>query len=410
MKNVIFVHGIGTRQPAYGKSFDKIKKNLVDRLGEGNVSLHECYWGGPEGSKLHADGASVPKDSSESTRAPSQIPSDEEYDLALWELLYQDPFYELRLYISQQHSTEEVAPGQKSAGKVILQKLESLALPNQLIAEAELEEVFDEARRKVINKSGLREVAGKVSKEEAYAFGEVLARAIVAKAIDLYGEDSGLCEAATNAALRDKLVDALTTDAEESTRGLSSTRGPLDWTKNQLEGLALNKLTNHLKSKRDANKESFFAAPGDLLLYQVRGQDIREFIASKIEAINEPVVVIGHSLGGVASVDLLIEREMNVDLLITVGSQAPFFYEINALHSLSFEKGGRNPQLPAHFPKKWWNFYDQRDFLSYVGNGIFGNVMEDVEVDNKQPFPRSHISYWSNDTMWAKIVEVLQTP
>ncbi len=410
MKNVIFVHGIGTRQPAYGKSFDKIKKNLVDRLGEDNVSLHECYWGGPEGSKLHADGASVPKDSSESTQAPSQTPSDEEYDLALWELLYQDPFYELRLYISQQHSTEEVALGQKSAGKVILQKLESLALPDQLITEAELEEVFDEARREVINRPDLRVVASKISKEEASAFSEVLARAIVAKAIDLYGEGSGLCEAATNAALRDKLVDALTTDAEESTRGLSSTRGPLDWTKSQLEGLALNKLTNHLKNKRDDNKESFFAAPGDLLLYQVREQDIREFIASKIEAItiNEPVVVIGHSLGGVASVDLLIERELNVDLLITVGSQAPFFYEINALHSLSFEKGGRNPQLPAHFPKKWWNFYDQRDFLSYVGRSIFGNAITDVEVNNKQPFYHSHLAYWSNKEMWETIARVLQ--
>ena len=405
MKNVVFVHGIGVRQPAYDKHFEKIEKNLVNRLGEDGISLHKCYWGGTEGSKLHADGASVPKE--EATRALSQELPDAEYDLALWELLYRDPFYELRLYIAQQHGEEEVPPGQRPPGENVLEKLEQLQTTtlDQSIAKAELQEVFDDAKRAVINMPDLRVAAGKVSEAEASSFGEVLARAVVAKAIDLYGEESGLCEAATNATVRDKLVGELTQEiGEVSTRAFG-----INWTKKQLEGLVLRQLTNHIKRKLKSDPESLFAAPGDLLLYQVRGQSIRDFIASKIEAAAKPVVVIGHSLGGVASVDLLIEREMNVDLLITVGSQAPFFYEINALHSLSFTDGGRNPQLPAHFPKKWLNFYDKHDFLSYIGGEIFGAAIEDIEVDNRQPFHHSHLAYWSNEAMWEKIAEVLKT-
>ncbi len=403
MKNVIFVHGIGVRQPAYDNSFDKVRKNLVDRLGQGNVNVHKCYWGGIEGAKLFANGASIPD--YDTTRAIEESVPDEEYELTLWELLYQDPFYELRLYAAQQHTTEEATPGQKSPGETVLEKLEQLQATNleKILNEAELKEVFDDAKRSVISMSEVRAVASKIPQGEVSFFGEVLARATVAKAISLCGEESGLCEASINSTVRDGLVDQINQEIGEQTRALG-----INWTKKQIEGLALNKVTNHIKRKRGAITDSYHAAPGDVLLYQARGQAIRNFIASQIEAVSKPVVVIGHSLGGVASVDLLIERDMNVDLLITVGSQAPLFYELNALQSLPFNKNG--PQLPPHFPKKWWNFYDKRDFLSYVGKKIFGNNIVDVEVDNKEPFPKSHLAYWSkdNEAMWKPIVEVLK--
>lgn len=85
-------------------------------------------------------------------------------------------------------------------------------------------------------------------------------------------------------------------------------------------------------------------------------------------------------------------------LLVTFGSQAPFLYEINALHSLQYGE-----PLPAHFPD-WLNIYDLRDFLSYVGAGVFPKKVQDVLVDNKQPFPRSHSSYWTNPATWRAVV------
>ncbi len=92
-----------------------------------------------------------------------------------------------------------------------------------------------------------------------------------------------------------------------------------------------------------------------------------------------------------------MESLPEVKLLVTVGSQAPFFYEINALHSLRYGE-----KLPSHFPQ-WLNIYDLHDLLSYVGAGVFPEKVQDVLVDSKQPFPRSHGAYWTNTATWKAI-------
>jgi hypothetical protein len=110
-------------------------------------------------------------------------------------------------------------------------------------------------------------------------------------------------------------------------------------------------------------------------------------------------IVFAHSLGGVAAVDWLATEKRDVDCLITIGSQAPYFYELNALVSRSFGEG-----LPDYFPKKWLNFYDRADLLSYQGKDIFPGSIEDCEVDSGQPFPESHSAYLQNDEqVWKKI-------
>jgi pimeloyl-ACP methyl ester carboxylesterase len=139
--------------------------------------------------------------------------------------------------------------------------------------------------------------------------------------------------------------------------------------------------------------------PCDILLYQSRGDRIRSFIQETIQQAEPPVVLLAHSLGGIACVDLLVKQPLSqVALLVTVGSQAPFLYEINALPSLEYGE-----PLPEHFPN-WLNIYDLRDFLSYVGANVFPNKVQDVLVDNKQPFPRSHSAYWTNPATWNAIV------
>ncbi|NEQ82339.1 MAG: hypothetical protein F6K26_19415, partial [Moorea sp. SIO2I5] len=110
-------------------------------------------------------------------------------------------------------------------------------------------------------------------------------------------------------------------------------------------------------------------------------------------------VILAHSLGGIACVDLLVTQPMaQVTLLITVGSQAPFLYEINALYSLEFGQ-----PLPDFFPE-WLNIYDLRDFLSYIGANLFPNKVQDILVDSKQPFPQAHSAYWTNPATWKAII------
>jgi pimeloyl-ACP methyl ester carboxylesterase len=137
-------------------------------------------------------------------------------------------------------------------------------------------------------------------------------------------------------------------------------------------------------------------------MYLARGEPIRDFIADAVTAIDGRVVLVAHSLGGIASVELLATRTLPaVELLVTVGSQAPFLYELNALPTLAF-----GAELPATVPR-WVNIFDRRDLLAFAGAGVFPGRVEDREVDNGTPFPRSHSAYFANSRFYAALDEVL---
>ena len=138
----------------------------------------------------------------------------------------------------------------------------------------------------------------------------------------------------------------------------------------------------------------------DIILYQARGGAIRDYIANAIPPAGDPIILLAHSLGGVACVDLLIERDLRdrVKALITAGSQAPLFYELNALQTLAFSR-----ELPTHFPLGWLNFFDRNDFLAYIGSPVFGTKVRDFGIDSGTPFPNSHSAYWNCDSLWETV-------
>ena len=161
-------------------------------------------------------------------------------------------------------------------------------------------------------------------------------------------------------------------------------------------------VTRLLSSRRGHFSDLVVPYIGDILVYQGNGQRIRDMIARCIEGAKAeaPVVLLGHSLGGIACVDLLAAKVYPaVKLLITVGSQSPLFNEMNALQNLRFGE-----PLPKHFPP-WLNIYDLQDFLSYIAEPVFRDArVKDEEVNNRQRFPRSHGAYWSNPRVWDIIV------
>ena len=166
-----------------------------------------------------------------------------------------------------------------------------------------------------------------------------------------------------------------------------------------VRGLVLRPATAVAARRRGAITDATTPAAGDILLYQARGEAIRGVIAQKIESAVDSVVLIAHSLGGIAAVDLLAGRAFpQVRLLVTVGSQAPLLYEIGALTSLEHDD-----PLPGCVPP-WLNLYDRRDLLSYLAAPLFPGRATDVEVRNGQPFPQSHSAYWSNPAVWDAIV------
>jgi hypothetical protein len=108
MPTVLFVHGTGTRDPSYSQTFDQISAAL-----RGHAEVKKCYWGGSEGTILRAEGASIPRYASTreigATRSGDEDDS-EDYSIALWKLLADDPLFELRL-IASAAPVGELAPG-----------------------------------------------------------------------------------------------------------------------------------------------------------------------------------------------------------------------------------------------------------------------------------------------------------
>ncbi len=89
-------------------------------------------------------------------------------------------------------------------------------------------------------------------------------------------------------------------------------------------------ITPYIRKRRGAVSDYVYPMAGDILVYQYseRGQQIRQFIERQIKFEKEPVILLAHSLGGVACVELLAEKLRKgeklpqVKLLVTVGSQA----------------------------------------------------------------------------------------
>ncbi|MEH2277141.1 MAG: hypothetical protein V7K40_20720 [Nostoc sp.] len=388
MTTVIFVHGTGIREREYNDTFEIIEQKIHAQRPD--IKVAPCLWGAL-GAKFNENRASVPLE--DATLALSQ--PEEDADIVMWRQLYRDPLYELRLL--------SLKPGDKAGnafgedpGDVLQSRVESLTPTSQLQAklqEAGIAEVFKQAREDVIHSEPYKEALLTVSESDLSEYYAPIVRAVVAQAMFLSEQQEKFPPILTDAQLRDKVVELLTLALTEAELGLGG------WLLKPVVELALPIGTNYVRGNRFELTDKISPMPGDILLYQTRGEKIRAFIQQQIEEAEPPVVLIAHSLGGIACVDLLVQQQLSqVELLVTVGSQAPFLYEINALYSLEYGQ-----LLPEHFPE-WLNIYDLRDFLSYVGNKIFIDRVQDVRVDSRQPFPRSHGAYWTNAKTWEAII------
>lgn len=394
MTTVVFVHGTGVRRDAYEASFQK-----VDTALSGRCAVLPCYWG-DLGSSLRSGGASIPSYDTARTlmEGDEPSPSDEDYEIALWAVVFGDPLYELRaLALRRGGEPVDLAPGELSAGAELAslgRDFEPTPALRNLLAAGGIATEFEAARQAIMHSAPYAEAldAADVALADCRA---AVARSLIAEAAARVARGGGTAAVTLDAALRDETERALVEALGGAERSIGG------WLKEKLGAFVCRLGTPLVERRRGALTDAAFPAAGDILLYQARGGEIRGSIRQRIAEAPRPRVVIAHSLGGIACVDLLASDPVEVDLLVTVGSQAPFLYEINALQSLP-----HGTALPAEFPR-WLNIYDPRDFLSYVGRGVFPGRVTDVEVDNREPFPASHSAYWFNDAVWAVIKEAL---
>jgi hypothetical protein len=373
---ILFVHGTGARL----RSQQSLPEYLKTRASQFNIGLNieNCVWGDPVGAEF--SGKSLP-----------DLPEANEHELQRdreWLYYDADPLFGLRLIAlpaySQPKSSLQAPPRWELAWERI----------RVYTPSGDLEALLKRAGVAAQWPAAWGEIAGDPLVKKAFrASGENIADPARALAEGIVARLLALSDLQVSRAMREKLLDRLRADWQADVRGIGK------FVSEFLAGAA----TRWVRSRRGDWSNAASLIVGDILLYQSRGEQVRGFLAERIAACASPVVLLAHSLGGVACVDLMAlpSAPSTVQKLITVGSQGPLFHEFGALVSLK-----EGADLPSGFPP-WMNFFDRNDFLSYIGNRIFTRV-RDVEIRSGLPFPQSHSAYFACDETWIEIKRFLE--
>jgi hypothetical protein len=261
---------------------------------------------------------------------------------------------------------------------------------------------FAEAAQRIAGRAELAEAANATHPSDG-EFAAAVARATVAEALTKHRNDppGTKPEAAVDPRVRDALVDATAAVLVPApTRGFFG-----DVFKRTVVPLVTRHAMNFAAERRAAVMGLNARTIADVLSYQRRSREILAAIETDLAAVERrPIVAMGHSLGGIALVDLLSgENHPPVDLLVTVGSQSPMLFAFDALDRIRPDSGIR-PFTP------WLNIYSRQDFVSFLAAKIFKGVggdadpgITDIAIEMELPFPDSHSGYWADDHVWEEL-------
>src|SRR5262249_13856642 len=123
------------------------------------------------------------------------------------------------------------------------------------------------------------------------------------------------------------------------------------------------------------------------------------------------LIVIGHSLGGVISYDILtyFDPSIQVDVLVTVGSQVALFEEME-LYRASRPDFVPNPATdrlprPANV-RRWLNVLDPNDVFSFRAEGVFQGV-KDFLYETGYGAMSAHSGYFHRPSFYERLGERL---
>lgn len=388
MTAVVFIHGTGVREPHLSALLARVASGIGATVPRARPVAYD--WGGPYGARLAEDGASIPAvpgaGSTRSTGDPGEHDEAEE-----WARLYDEPTAELAV-AGAGASGRVTPPGAAFPDERPRRLLRELAVHGESGADVLLGPGLPEAAAELA-RSPLLGAAAEALDQETLAW--VLARALTASVIaSELASDSPVQSGGDG---RDTTVAALAEHLGAAPAG--SGRGPLL----RLAGKPLVRLgSRYAVRRRRALTDAAHPAAGDILKYLARGDAMRQGLRELVATLEPPVVLLGHSLGGIIALDTLISGPLpEVELLITVGSQSPFLYETGALPSLAHPD-----PLPGHVPP-WLNLYDRRDLLGYAAEPLFPGRAHDIATDSRQPFPVAHSAYWTDPAVYRAIGERL---
>ncbi len=405
---LFFIHGTGVRQAGYYETMHKLADGLK-QAGRPDIQVAGFLWGDKLGAQIDAaalDEVLPP------ALAKAIGGDDAQWEAALWEHLLQDPLFELRMAGIREGIAAD-SPAAPLPGTAPLADVEVstrvLALPPRLrdpLPGGVRADVLAQAARDIGSSAALAEAALAAPDPDDVDLNQAIARAIVAEALaGSRGEIGTGPDALYVIEQRRQLVHHVAGLLVPSTKGLGG------WLSDKIKGTAEAWATGYAKKRREALVAGAGPGVGDILLYQRRGAAILDAIEAEIVRLaagGEPVIALGHSLGGIMLVDLLSRPRaaglLPVARLITVGSQSPAFFKCDALDTM--RPGAALPPGAPFTP--WLNVYDRNDFLSFCATRCFPGEpagIEDFEIRSGVSFPDAHSAYFRQAAFFAKIVE-----
>lgn len=160
---------------------------------------------------------------------------------------------------------------------------------------------------------------------------------------------------------------------------------------NQRLTLFLGDVFSYLANR--GNREKPGEIPGRILA------SLNEAAAARSD--NDPLLVIGHSMGAVILYDLLtyFQPSLKIDALVTVGSQASFFRQLGLYENVP--AGPPKGKRPAGVPF-WLNVFDTQDILSFLYAPEFEGV-EDFLFKTEAGLFGAHVGYFLRPTFYQRL-------
>jgi hypothetical protein len=396
---LVFVHGITVRRDRFDRLLGDVRDGLATAGSE--LAVTGCYWG-DLGRSPRYSGASIPGflDGRRGLDDRQPIREVAGSAMAMEALLLEDPLAEL-VGLRDPGGTFALEPvGFDPVPQDVAKRNAALAAGvEQITAEIAAASARFTGPDAQLSTWQIAEVVRTVFAEAARAD----------RALDVLALHDPLTRAVTaglyQSAVRDgddlssefrwSVAQAVTSAAIED--ALGGQRGFVG-------DLAANALTQALRlGLRNRIMKGMSLFVGDVLAWFQNREAILDRLDEAVQpaAADGPLVLVGHSLGGIIAFEYCVRANREVRLLATVGSQVGLFGELGVLAGRDDTAPGKSS--PPESLGAWRNLWDPDDALSFLAAPIFTDV-SDIEVDTRAPFPASHSEYWNRPDVYDKLV------